>query len=718
MGKEIGSSKFGSFAGVFVPTFLTIIGVILFLRLGYVVGNAGVFGAIAIILISISVTIATALCISSVASNTKVAAGGGYSIISRTLGIEIGGSVGIPLLLAQIISVAFYLFGFSEAWRFIFPDHSILIVALIAFASIFLLTFIKIKFAIMSQMFIFLIIIASLISAFTGGIIPGIQVSYSGSYPEMSFWLLFALFFPAVTGLMAGIGLSGELKEPRRDIPKGVLWAIGITTLIYVGTALWLGFNATSEELIADNLIVIRLAAYAPLVLLGILTATYSSALTTFIGASRLLQALAGNLLVPQSKFFSKKVSGEPRNAILFITSLVLTLLFVGELNTLAPVLTILFLITYATINGAVLLQQLSGVLSFRPLLRVHWLIPLYGLLSSLAIIFLINFWIGVGSFLFMLIIYVWISRKGLAPEVADIRTVILTIISEWSARKLKERPVEIKGLWKPNILLPVSSARDILGCLPLLKSLLHPNGVITVLGIKIENKEFSEENSEKSTIKELNSTLEKLTKEKILPSFTTVKFKKYSTGIYHSMKAVEGRVFVPNLVFLPMMPSNFSSALLQKILNRAKDEKMGMIFYVWDRQGGLGNEEDIHIWLPNLKRKSNDLDSDLAILLGYKLYHNWAGKITLHACASKAKEKSVKANINKLIYDSRLPATTIVEIHNDTFLGALSKAPNFDVHIVPITSRADTKYLKTLSLMKEKALLITVDSSIESAFA
>jgi len=114
MEKEVKTNKFGFFAGVFVPTFLSIIGVILFLRLGFVVGNAGILGATAIILISVSVTIATALAISSVASNTKVAAGGGYSIISRTLGIEVGGSVGIPLLMAQIVSVAFYLFGFSE----------------------------------------------------------------------------------------------------------------------------------------------------------------------------------------------------------------------------------------------------------------------------------------------------------------------------------------------------------------------------------------------------------------------------------------------------------------------------------------------------------------------------------------------------------------------------------------------------------------------------
>lgn len=718
MEKEVRNNKFGFFVGVFVPTFLSIIGIILFLRLGYIVGNAGILGTTIIILISVSVTTATALAISSVASNTKVAAGGGYSIISRTLGIEVGGSVGIPLLLAQIISVAFYLFGFSEAWKFIFPSHHVLFVGIIAFASIFLLTFIKLRFAIMSQVVTFLFIVAALVSAYAGGIMPSAQVSYTGTYAELPFWLLFALFFPAVTGLMAGIGLSGELKDPRKDIPKGVLWAIGITTLIYIGTAWWFGFNATAQELISDNLIMVKLAAFAPLILLGVLTATYSSALTTFVGASRLLQALGGHLLVPYSSFFSKKTSGEPRNAIIFIAAVVLALLFVGEINTLAPVLTILFLITYATINGAVLTQQLSGVLSFRPLFKLHWIIPLYGVLSSFAIMFLINFWVGAGSFIFMGLIYFWISRKGLTPKVADIQTTMLTTISEWAARRLKERSVKIKGLWKPSLLFPVSTAKDLLGCLPLLRSMLHPNGVITVLGMDLEKKESTLKESHKSEIKELKSVLKKLTKEKILPSFTTVKFKEYPIGVYHALKAVEGRVFVPNLVFLPIMPSSIRHSLLQKILTRAKNEKIGAIFYDWNREGGLGNEEDIHIWLPYCNRKNNDLDCDLAILFGYRLYQNWAGKITLHTCSPKTKETSTKKHLNKLIYDARLPQTTEIQIHNESYLDAIKKAPNFDVHIIPITSKTDRKLLKSLSQIKDKSLVLTIDSSTESVFA
>lgn len=715
MNKEPGADKFGLFAGVFVPTFLTIVGVILFLRLGYVVGNAGILGASLIILISVSVTLATALSICSVASNTKVAAGGGYSIISKTLGIEVGGSVGIPLLLAQIISVAFYLFGFSEAWKFLYPNHSIVIVALIAFASIFLLTFIKIRAAITSQVFIFILIVASLISAYAGGFMPTAQVPQIGDFSDMSFWLLFALFFPAVTGLMAGIGLSGELKDARRDIPRGVLWAIGITTVLYLFTAWWLGFNATSEELIADNLIMIKLAAYAPFVLFGILAATYSSALTTFVGSSRLLNALGMHLLIPHSKFFAKKSSGEPRNAILFISLLVLILIMVGELNTLAPVLTILFLITYSVINGAVLTQKLSGMLSFRPLFRLHWIIPLYGMLACFLIMFQMSFLIGIGSIAAILLIYAWISNKGLEPEVADIRTTVYTLISEWASRKLKERPVSIKGLWKPSVLFPVTSAKDLLGSLPLLKSFLHPNGVITVLGMELENSGTLKESQEPG-LDELKGTLEKLTSEKILPSFTTIKFKKYFAGIYHVLKAVEGRVFIPNLLFLPTMPSTFRDVEFQKLLTRAMNENMGVIFYDWNREGGLGNEEEIHIWLPDCNRK-DEMDCDLAILIGYKLYQNWAGKMILHTRATKSKEAAVKQQLNRLIYDARLPANTQIEIHTETFIQAIKEAPHFDVHIVSVTAKTDKKLLKALADIKDKSLVLAIDSSGENIF-
>src|SRR6056297_3344137 len=151
--KDIGSKKYGAFNGVFVPTFLTIMGVILFLRLGTIVGSEGILGSILIIILAISISIATGLALSSIVTNIKVGSGGAYSIISKTLGMEVGGSAGIPLYLAQILSIALYIFGFSEAWSFIFPQHPTVLVLIATFALLFLLTFISTKIAMRTQIF-------------------------------------------------------------------------------------------------------------------------------------------------------------------------------------------------------------------------------------------------------------------------------------------------------------------------------------------------------------------------------------------------------------------------------------------------------------------------------------------------------------------------------------------------------------------------------------
>src|SRR6056297_1458348 len=166
--KDIGSKKYGAFNGVFVPTFLTIMGVILFLRLGTIVGTQGIFGSTLIVLLAVSVSIATGLALSSIITNIKIGSGGAYSIISKTLGLEVGGSAGIPLYLAQILSVALYVFGFAEAWRFIFPEHPMALILASAFILLFLLTFISTKIAMRTQIFVFGLLVLSILSIFFG----------------------------------------------------------------------------------------------------------------------------------------------------------------------------------------------------------------------------------------------------------------------------------------------------------------------------------------------------------------------------------------------------------------------------------------------------------------------------------------------------------------------------------------------------------------------
>ena len=158
------NKKFGMFAGVFTPTVLTILGAIMYLRTGWVVGNAGLGGAIAIILLAHVITVSTGLAVSSGVTNTRVGAGGAFAIISQSLGLEVGGSIGVPLFLAQGISIALYVLAFTESWLRIFPAHPEALVAILTFLSVFLIVYISAKFASRTQFIILVIVGFSLFS--------------------------------------------------------------------------------------------------------------------------------------------------------------------------------------------------------------------------------------------------------------------------------------------------------------------------------------------------------------------------------------------------------------------------------------------------------------------------------------------------------------------------------------------------------------------------
>ena len=285
------SNKFGTFSGVFTPTLLTILGVIMFLREGWVVGNAGLVGAWLIILIAVGITALTGLSMSSMTTNIRIGAGGAFSIISQSLGLEVGGAIGIPLYLSQTLAVAMYIFGFRDGWMSIFPNHIPLVVDLLTFAVLFGIAIVSAGLAFRIQYVIMGILVLALISifatVFTGamqyqptliGSFPGsIENGFSGT----SFWVVFAVFFPAATGIMAGANMSGELKDPRRSIPVGTMAAVGISSIIYVALAYWLARVATPDELVTNYAIMIEKALIPALVLAGLLGATFSSGLSS-----------------------------------------------------------------------------------------------------------------------------------------------------------------------------------------------------------------------------------------------------------------------------------------------------------------------------------------------------------------------------------------------------------------------------------------------------
>ena len=173
--------KFGTFGGVFTPTLLTILGVIMYLRLGWVVGNAGLLGAWLIIILSFIISLTTALSMSSITTNIKIGAGGAYAIISQSLGLEIGGSLGIPRYVSQGLAVTMYIFGFREGWLSIFPHHAAFLVDTIVFIVLFAIAYKSADFAIRTQYIIMAIIGASLAVIVLAGFNGSMQNSMADS---------------------------------------------------------------------------------------------------------------------------------------------------------------------------------------------------------------------------------------------------------------------------------------------------------------------------------------------------------------------------------------------------------------------------------------------------------------------------------------------------------------------------------------------------------
>ena len=723
--------ELNTFSGVFIPTFLSIIGVILYLRLGYIIGNVGIWYTLLIIILAVSVTLATGLSLSSITTNIKIGAGGPYSIISKTLGLEVGGSVGIPLYLAQVFSVALYIFGFSEVWTFAFPNHPLKLVALVMFIFLFLSVALSTKLAIKLQSIVFIIVITSLISIFLGGHWWHVDTIVTApiDIDKTSFWQLFAIFFPAVTGLMAGIGMSGELKDPKKQIPLGILTALTTTTFIYIATALWLALVASHEELLSNTMIMTDKALFGPLVVLGMGAATFSSALITFLAAPRLLRAMSNNRVVPFSLFFLKlNKNKSPHNAIIFSSIIIFFLLLLGNLNSIATTLTMFFLITYIMINLVVFVEQTLGSVSFRPTMKIPKIVPLYGALTSLLFMFLINVFVGIAALLTLILIYILLVQKNLKTDEGDVRSGLLIVAVEWAAKRVGDLPENKAHTWKPNVLLPVVTTRTLLGNFPLIRALTFPNGTMTVLGLKLtkdvatpEKLNMTKAEASKG-LSDLPELVDKFSQEHIFTSSSTVEVKDYTNGICISLEAIGGQVFHPNILFLPFKPNQLKETELERIFLTAQRSQTGVVLFDKDETVGLGSHEDIHVWISDKALKNDLYDNhkmfDLAMILSYRLYNNWHGQINIWMCTSEKNKRKARYYIEKLLYESRFPQDTQIHISTNPFLKTLENAPNGDIHIIPTRQNPNIRHLKQISNRPNKSFIFISDSNQEDVLA
>ena len=427
---DTNTGHLGTFVGVFTPSVLTILGIILFLRLGYVVGAAGLSQALIIIALANLISILTSVSLSAVATNLKVRGGGDYYLISRTLGLEFGGSIGLVLFLAQSVSIAFYCIGFAEAVAAFLPDAHPLGVQLIAagaVAFLFVLAWLGADWAARFQFVVMGLLIAALTSFFIGGFSGWNPVLLTANWavPDNAppFWVLFAIFFPAVTGFTQGVSMSGDLADPGKSIPLGTFLAVGISIGVYFVVAILFAAVMPNDQLASNYNAMKTVAAVGFFIDAGVIAATLSSAMASFMGAPRILQSLAAdrifNVLTPFAVV--SRPSGNPRRGVLLAGGIALGTIALGQLNLIASIVSMFFLISYGLLNYATYFEANTQSPSFRP--RFKWFSPsvsLVGFLICLGAMLAIDPKSGAVAIALLLMVHQYLKRTAGPSRWAD----------------------------------------------------------------------------------------------------------------------------------------------------------------------------------------------------------------------------------------------------------------------------------------------------------
>ena len=727
------SKKFGTFEGVFTPTILTILGAIMYLRLGWVVGNAGFGGALVIILLAKLVTVTTGLAIASMASNIKIGPGGSYAIISRSLGLEIGGAIGIPLYLSHALGGAMYIIGFTEAWMAVFPHHPPLNVAGIVLAFLLIISLISAKVAMKFQYLIMVLISLSLVSFFLGKGDGAGQMLLWGGFESAPFWTVFAIFFPAVTGIEAGAAMSGDLKDPKRSLSVGILSAIGISFIVYVALAFWMNFSVLSESLRGSYMVMVDVSKWRTVVFAAVLGATLSSALGSIVGGPRTLMALGQHKVLPFGKFLgSQSKNGEPRVAI-FVTGIIIGLGIVfGDLNTIAPLLTMFFLITYGTINLVVFIEKRIGISSYRPTFKVPIIIPFIGFVWCTIAMFLINPLFAGSAIIIIIAVYLLLVRQGHQAPWGDVRSGIFTAIAEWAVRMGARVPSSPKS-WKPNLMVPVEKPAAWREKIGFIRNIIFPRGSVRIFSVRILEKgvrhrvgqlvqqvlkrtKESEESNKKSEKLEndLTDLIKPLRKEGLLAVSTVIEANHFLHGISVVTQSLKGMPLPPNVMFLSMSDDLEKDDRLEQLISMAMREELGIIVLNHYPERGFGREEDINMWL-----RSGSPNRNLSILTAIQLEKNWNGNLKLLKIVENEEEISkAKIGLEAIARRGRLPLDCEKIVLRGTFPDGLKNGPTADINIFGISDEISVREMHTITLKVETTCLFIRDSGQESALA
>ena len=662
--------KFGV-TPVFLTALSTILGAVMFLRFGYAVGNVGFIGTVGIIILGHLITIPTAMAIAEIATNQKVEGGGEYYIISRSFGINIGAAIGLTLYLSQAISIAFYAIAFSEAFDGVIEwlndtyhifiwDKRLISAPLVLILSAIMLSKgaqlgVKILYPVVA------ILVVSLLFLFLGDTGYGSGNENFDFFKTIqnpdSFFIVFAIIFPAFTGMTAGVGLSGDLKDPKKAIPLGSLMATFTGMLIYLFIAYKLTISASPEDLATDQLIMGKIALWGPIIAIGLAAATFSSALGSIMVAPRTLQALASDGIIPNrgiNVLLSKETKkGEPFNATVITILIALFFLLVGDINMVAQIISMFFMVTYGAICSISFLQHFAADPSYRPAFKSRWYVSLLGAVLCFYMMFKMNAMYAFSALLIMVLIYVGITY--FSPNKQGMVKIFQGVIYQLSRQLqvfLQKADKEDVNTWRPSLICISDDSFKRTAAFELMRWISHRYGFGTYLHYI---KGYVSRETNKQAHEMLDRLIEKAEISKSNMYLDTIISPSYTTAIAQSIQlpSVSGK------------ESNMFMFEYSKTLGPCTDlimDNMPLvsatdfdICVLASTEKGFGYHNEIHIWITQ-----GDFDNaSLMILMSFVImgHRDWQGaEIKIFAIHPKDELADQREKLLDQIKEGRLP--------------------------------------------------------------
>ncbi|WP_420631932.1 amino acid permease [Candidatus Leptofilum sp.] len=659
------AGRFGTFTGVFTPNILTILGIILFLRVGWVVGQAGLWGALAIVVLANLISFLTGLSLSAIATSMDVRAGGNYYLISRSLGLEVGGAIGIPLYLSQAISIAFYIIGFTEAllaiefFQGIDPRLIATAVALL-FAVI---AYIGADFALRIQFFILAVLVIALISFFAGGWDSFGTINFSANYTiGNSFWTVFAVFFPAVTGIEVGISLSGDLKDPSKSIPRGTIASIAVTAVVYILAVIWFATHLTADELINNNLAMQSVAFVPGLILAGVWASTLSSALGSVLAAPRTLQAIAQDRVLPVWMAGKMGSQTEPRVAVLISAIIAVIVIWLGDLDFVAPIISMFFLNTYGMVNLVASIENLVGNPSYRPQFKIPWFISMLGAIGCYGAMFLISPVATIIAIVITYGVFFALEQRQVRHTWGDVQIGIWIAIARYALLQMeKERPTPKN--WRPNLIVFTGQPHNREQLVAVADWLSRGRGIVTFFQLIIGDVE-------KLVGKNLRETARRQIRNYIqdhrMTAFAEAEVvSDFKQGVLTLAQAHGIGNLTSNSILMGWSRTEAGRITQMELMRQLVAVRKSVLFLNYDDARGYGQKRVINIWWQG--RGGN---ADLKLLLAYLIqrHGDWF-KAEIRLIRIIDGEEGVtqtEAHLEQMLDDVRVEAEPVVIVRED----------------------------------------------------